>query len=289
PVRLTPDDQLCSNHIMAMTEYRGQLYLAGFDGGVCVTDGTTFRRLDTPFRMVNSIVATPRGVYAAANAGLFHAADGETFRKVAFVTERGVNGLAFDGRTLWATSPATLWRIRVQGGPRNRSYWLPGGARAVQRVAVARGAVWMASEDRGIIRFARGKFQVLALATGLPTSWVMDVTAGPGDTVYAATFRHGLLALDVGEDGSAAALDRLSVRAIPETPDPWQLHVSRHGDDIWVGTQRGAARIASDGTTTTVRDGLPHPCVHAITSFAGQVWLGTEGGVYIVPQPASGP
>ena len=42
PILLTPGDQVCSNHMMAMAEFREKLYLGSFDEGLCVTDGARF-------------------------------------------------------------------------------------------------------------------------------------------------------------------------------------------------------------------------------------------------------
>jgi len=34
--RLTPAGQICTNHVQALAEFRGQLWVGGFDGGLCV-------------------------------------------------------------------------------------------------------------------------------------------------------------------------------------------------------------------------------------------------------------
>src|SRR5690606_13523874 len=46
PVRLTPANQVCSNHMMAMAEHQGRLYLGSFDEGLCVREDQGYRRLD---------------------------------------------------------------------------------------------------------------------------------------------------------------------------------------------------------------------------------------------------
>ena len=286
PILLTPGDQVCSNHMMAMAEFRGQLYLGSFDEGLCVTDGARFRRLDTPFRMVNDMLATPEGLFVAATTGLYQSIDGVRFDKVEFVSARGANGLAFDGATLYATTPATLWRIPLVGRdargrrPRPRQHWLPGGARAIQKVTVGAGAVWMSSEDRGVIRFTDTEIQILDRASGWPTSWVMDATVTADRTLYAATFRHGLVAVELDEAGLPHP-ER--ARAVPGLPDTWLLRVHQHQGALWVGTQQGAARI--HGSDVDVVHGLPHPCVHAVAIYRDQVWLATEGGLALVPAP----
>ena len=286
PILLTPENQVCSNHMMAMAEFRGQLYLGSFDEGLCVTDGARFRRLDTPFRMVNDMLATPEGLFVAATSGLYRSVDGVRFDKVEFVSARGANGLAFDGATLYATTPATLWRIPLVGRdargrrPRPRQHWLHGGARAIQKVAVGAGAVWMSSEDRGVIRFTDGEIQILDRSSGWPTSWVMDAAVAGERTLYAATFRHGLVAVEL-DDAGLPRPER--ARTVPGLPDHWLLRVHLHQGALWVGTQQGAARI-HDGAVGLVR-GLPHPCVHAVTIYRGQAWLATEGGLALVPAP----
>lgn len=286
PILLTPTDQICSNHMIAMAEFRGQLYLGSFDEGLCVTDGARFRRLDTPFRMVNDMIATPHGLFVAATGGLYRSTDGVGFERIEFVSARGVNGLAFDGTVLYATTPATLWRIplveRDARGrkQRPRQHWLPGGARAIQKVAVGAGAVWMASEDRGVIRFDGSEFQVLDRASGWSTSWVMDVAVAQDRTLYAATFRHGLVAVDLDEAGMPHP-ER--ARTVPGLPDSWLLRMHLHEGALWVGTQEGAARI--HGHDVAVARALPHPCVHAVAIHRDQVWLATEGGLALVPAP----
>ncbi|HWN69283.1 MAG TPA: hypothetical protein VNM90_16700, partial [Haliangium sp.] len=285
-ILLTPEHQVCSNHMMAMAEFRGQLYLGSFDEGLCVTDGASFRRLDTPFRMVNDMLATSEGLFVAATSGLYQSIDGVRFDKVEFVSARGANGLAFDGATLYATTPATLWRIPLVGRdargrrPRPRQHWLPGGARAIQKVTVGAGAVWMSSEDRGVIRFTDTEVQILDRASGWPTSWVMDATVAADRTLYAATFRHGLVAVEL-DDAGLPRPER--ARVVPGLPDTWLLRVHQHQDALWVGTQQGAARL--HGSDVDLVRGLPHPCVHAVAIYGGQVWLATEGGLALVPAP----
>ncbi|WP_428261971.1 hypothetical protein [Haliangium sp.] len=279
--RLTPQGQVCSNHIMAMADFSGRLYLGSFDEGLCVSDGAGFRRLATPFRMINDLVATPAGLYVAANSGLYHSRDGREFSKVDFVSARGVNGLAVAGDMLYATTPATLWQIPLarrdaQGlRLRRRQYWLPGGSRAVQKVSAGAGAVWMASEDRGVIRFADGAFEVFDRAGGMPTSWVMDVAVGADGVLYAASFRHGLVAVPLDAEGRPRVGQ---ARAITGLPDHWLLRARVMDGGLWVGTQQGAARVEAGAVTAVVR-ALPHPCVHALARFGERTWLATEGGL----------
>ena len=135
---------------MAMSEFLGELYLGSFDGGLCSTsDGLRFRTHEGPFRMINDLEVVGGRLYIAASTGLFFTSDGQSFVRDERVNLGGVNGLAFDGKSLWVTTPGALFRLREKGGPKTRSYWLPGGSRSLQAVAARAGQVWIATEDRG--------------------------------------------------------------------------------------------------------------------------------------------
>ncbi|HEY2902400.1 MAG TPA: hypothetical protein VGL59_17590 [Polyangia bacterium] len=270
PRALTPADQISSNHITAMVRFRGAIWLGSFDQGLSRFDGQRFRRVRAPIRMINDLAVAKDALYVASTRGLFRSRAGEHFQRVAYLDGRGITGLAVDGDTLWAVSPVALWRVPLGGRGWLHGFPLPGGAHAVQAVDAAAGVVWMASEDRGAIRFRGGQFQSFDRAAGLPTSWAVGVAATADGGAYLATLRHGLLKLDA--DGSA--------RPVPGVPDNWLLHVGRAGDGVWVGTQGGAARVRDGGSIDLVT-GLPNPCVHAIATFDDETWFATEGGLAI--------
>jgi ligand-binding sensor domain-containing protein len=272
PKRLTPAEQICSNHLTAVARYRKQLWFGAFDAGLCTSGdgGRTFRRIATPFRMVNDLAATPYGLYVAAASGLFVTVDGQRFARVEAVTQRGVNGLAFAGGSLYATTPGALWRLRLRGGPRDRVWWRPAGSRSLQGVAVGPSSVWLVSEDRGAIRMTQRGFVAYDRAAGAPTSWALAVAVDQRDTAYVGTLRHGVVAID----------RRGRMRSLAGVPDPWVLDVRTFFGRVWVGTQGGAARIAPDGQAALVH-ALPHPCVHAIVEDRGLVYLATEAGLLI--------
>ena len=273
PTRLTPDGQICSNHIMAVEAWRGRVYFASFAEGLCVRDGATFVTLATPFGMVNDLAATPAGLYVAATEGLFVTTDGVSFAPVSAVSSRGVNDLAFDGKNLYATTPGALFRIKLPGvsGKRDRAYWRPGGTRALQAVDVRGGKVWLASEDRGALRLERGGWTIFDRAAGLPTSWALDVTVLPDGGALVATLRDGVIR--IAADGTTASV---------AAPDPWTLHVSADGNGAFIGAQGGAARLGDDLAPDAFA-ALPDPNVHAVRRAAGRIWLATEGGLLALP------
>lgn len=308
--RLTPTGQVCSNHVVAIAEWQGRTWLASFDEGLCsapaasgggappsgTNDGAqpaSFTRATLGARMINDLAVTPDGLYVATANGLLLSTDGQRFARVEAVESTALNDLAYDAvrAVLWATAPNVLWRVPLRAARgrlrRVRGYWNPGGSLSLQAVEVAHeGNVWLASEDRGALRLrADGRWAVYDRAAGLPTSWAVDLAAGPGGAIYLATLRHGLLRLDGGLPGTG-----IHTR-VAELPDVWMLHAAadREADGsiagLWVGTQGGAARLGADGSVELLA-ALPDPNAHALTRTSTGLWIGTEGGTLVLPAAA---
>jgi ligand-binding sensor domain-containing protein len=265
--RLTPSGQICSNHITAMVSWNGDAWFGSFRDGICVRRGAEFQTLAAPFRMVNDLEPTPFGLFVAASEGLFVTTDGRSFDPVPGERREGANGVAFDGRSLWATTPGALWRIRVGGrGPSTRVFWRPGGARAVQDVAVHDGIVWLATEDRGAVRFDGSEHTVFDRAAGLPTSWGLKIAVDAQGTAYMATLRHGIVVID------GAGARPLAV------PDAWLFNVSVVDGEVWASTQGGAYRVTGADAPAFP---LPDPRVHVVARLDGRLHVGTESGLAI--------
>jgi ligand-binding sensor domain-containing protein len=272
-LKLGPGGGLCGNHVMAMAEFSGELWLGTFDEGLCRFDGQSFVTVKVPFRMVNDLAATKDGLYVATTKGLYRTRDGRSFEHVLLRDAGGINDLAFDGKALWATSTASLWRIPIGRGERLRSYWEPAGSHSVQGVDVAGGQVWLATEDRGVLHMVDNTFVPFDRAAGLPSSWVVDVAVNADGSAYAATLRDGLVR--VQSDGR--------IETVSGVPDPWLLHVSRGKSRLWVGTQGGAVGLL--GEQLTRLSWLPNPCVHALLETDTALWVATEGGLGRYPLP----
>lgn len=262
--RITPAGQICTNHVQALAEFHGQLWVGGFDGGLCVLDESGFRTVMAPFHMINDMLATPRGLYVASAEGLYVTTDGRKFRREQRVRERGVNRLALSGRgsRLFVTTPAVLYELRLRGRDVIRRWRKPAGSTALQGVAVSGQNLWLATEDRGVVRFRGGKFESFDRASGLPSSWIVDVAPAEGGGVWAATLRNGAVRLDA--DGH--------VRALAGDAHSWGLRLYRDGAKLLFGTQQGLAGYA----------GLPDSPVHAMLRTARGLWLGTQAGLALV-------
>jgi ligand-binding sensor domain-containing protein len=273
--------------VRTIVAYRGRVWLGTFTEGLFVIDASpdalveraesspAATRVPTPFRMVNDAVAIDGSLYVAANEGLFVTGDGTHFLRIRNVDARGVTALATDGRSLYATTTSALWRVRLDGDHRTAAvWWKPAGSRSLQGVVVEKNTVWLASEDRGAIRFDGKAFTAYDRLAGLPSSWVVAIAGDGAGGVYAATLRDG--AMHLTPNGDYAAL--------PGLPSTWGLTVARAGAEVCVGTQDGAAcsdeargRVDNRASWQSL-DRLPDRRVHAFLRTREGLVIGTEAG-----------
>ena len=230
--RITPTGQICTNDVHVLAEFQGHLWVGGFDGGLCVLeDSGSFHTVAAPFRMINDLLATPRGLYVAAGEGLFFSPDGRKFHRDGRVRDRGPNRLALSRGRLYVTTPAALYELHLTRPNQFRRWSHPAGSTSLQAVAIGGRTIWLASEDRGVIRFYGGKFVSFDRASGLPSSWVVDVAAAPGGGVWATTLRNGAVRLD-------------SNGKVREASEPRAHALLRTARGVWIGTEGGLAMVA---------------------------------------------
>jgi hypothetical protein len=277
PRRLTSDDQICSNHVVAMAAFAGKTWFASFDEGVCSFDGAHFARAELP-PMANDLLAAGAALYAATTRGLFVTRDGKRWRQVPGLDGRGVVDLASDDRYLWAVTPVSLWRLPLRAGRgAARGWWQPAGSHSLQAVDVQGGVVWVATEDRGGLRLAGRRFEVLDRAAGLPSSWAIDVAAAPDGGAWLATLRDGVVRIEPDGTSTPVAGDY----------GRWSLHVRAAGGTVWIGTQSGAAALDAHTGAVLPLGGLPHPSVHALFPAPEGLWAATEGGLALYRGPVA--
>jgi len=279
--------------VRTLTVYRNRVWVGTFNDGLFVLDGSPRDGLEhahpvpAPFRMVNDALEANGVLYVAANEGLFVTGDGATFDRVRQVAARGVTAVAFDGRSIFATTTSALWRLRVGSkGPPDAVWWRPAGSRSLQGVVAEHGRVWLASEDRGAILFDGRGFTPFDALAGLPTSWAVAIAGDGEGGVFEATLRDG--AIHVAASGAWQPMKGL--------PSAWALSVVRAGHRVCVGTQGGAAcydrpdqpsgtpRGSWDAPPSPV-EGLPDPRVHAFLGTADGLLVGTEAGLAAVDRP----
>lgn len=272
--RVTPRNQLASNHVVAMTEWGQSTWFATFDRGLSVLSNGTFHDAPLSPRMLNDVLGTPAGLFVATSEGLFISDDGEGFRRDSRVPEPAVTDLAYDAHRgiLYVAATNSLWEVDLIK-PRKyaRSTYQPGGTHSLQAVDVGEdGSVFLASEDRGVLkREAPKNYVAFDRLAGYASSWVIDVLAVGNGAALAGTLRHGVFATD----GKSPVDSRV---------DPWVLFLGRDAsskDTVFVGTQQGAA-IVERGEIRTL-PGLPNSCVHTMARLSDGLWVGTEGGVAV--------
>jgi len=275
--RLTPPDVLASNHVVAIAEHAGETYFATFDRGVARRTQSGFLSVALGPRLTNDLLSTSAGLFVATSEGLYVSGDGKRFEREQRVTETAINDLAYDAasQTLCATATNSLWELSLTRGT-VRSVYLPGGSRSLQAVDLAPdGTLWLASEDRGVMR-RRGprSFEPFDRVTGLASSWALDVLGLSSDSALFGSLSSGLLPIGAVE------------AHLPTSLSPWILHLGRSQrvpGRVFVGTQGGAALL--EGQTSQVFEDLPDQRVHAITELASGIWVGTEGGLARYPLP----
>ncbi len=183
-----------------------------------------------------------------------------------------VTDLAYDEqrqvRYVAATNCCGSWIWR-EARKYARSTYQPGGTRSLQAVDVSpEGTVFLASEDRGVLRREGPKrYATFDRLAGYASSWVIDVLALNETSALAGTLRHGTFTVDAQS-------------SLGYGVDPWILFLGRDAgtkDTVFVGTQQGAA-IVEQGKTRTL-PGLPNSCVHTMARLSDGLWVGTEGGL----------
>ncbi|HSQ64091.1 MAG TPA: hypothetical protein VLM85_12785 [Polyangiaceae bacterium] len=283
PVALGPHEQAPRSFVRKVVFYKNKAFVATFDDGLLSLAATpaslaaqpgllaSARLTTAQARMINDVATDGNTLWVAANEGLFFSRDGAKFERVDRIEQRSVTSLALDHDRVWATTNAALWKLRTRGTPRvEGNWWRPAGTRSLQAVAVSRGSVFLASEDRGVIAFdSRGAFTVFDKLAGLPTSWVLALASDGRGGVFAATLRDGVMHLDAR--GAWSMLEGL--------PSDWTLDVTADDAGVCVGTQGGAACYDAEGKTVTRRLlGLPDPRVHDVQRIGGRLFVGSEAG-----------
>lgn len=273
---------LPDRHITALSIFHDKLWVGTFNGGLAREHGVDqFRPVPSPGMLVNALQTGPNHLFVGTSDGLFKTRDGVKFERVEMV-EQAVVGLAFDGTSIWATTPGALYRIRDGHGPRSDVWWMPGGSRSLQKVSAVPGHVWFGTEDRGAVAMRVGPkttskdkpFTVYDRGRGLASSWSLAVAARTDGSAWMTTLREGLTFLPKKGE---------SLR-VPTGVSDWGLSALAVTDGVWIGSQGGAAFVANrDKTAHSVR-GLPDPRVHAFLQDsrkerARRLWIGTENGL----------
>lgn len=283
---------LPDRHVTSLALFGGYLWVGTFNGGLAREDQHgTMRPVRSPGNLINALQAGPEHLYVGTSHGLFRTKDGGHFERVEMV-EQAVVGLAFDGTSIWASTPGALYRIRDGRGPRSDVWWMPGGSRSLQKVSATPGYIWFGTEDRGVVSMKVGDstmskdkpFTVYDRSGGLPSSWSLAVAARPDGSAWMTTLREGVSFIP--RSGEA-------VPVVTGVSD-WGLSALADPNGVWIGTQGGATFLENDGLKSYPVRALPDPRVHAFlmdsrSKHSARLWMGTENGLAFCELPAPRP
>lgn len=273
---------LPDRHITALSVFQEKLWVGTFNGGLAREhEKDQFQPIPSPKMHINALQTGREHLFVGTSDGLFKTNDGVKFERVELV-EQAVVGLAFDGTSIWATTPGALYRIRDGRGPPSDVWWMPGGARSLQKVSAVPGYVWFGTEDRGAIVMKVGArttasdkpFTVFDRGKGLASSWSLAVAAAPDGGAWMTTLREGLTFIPPRGE---------SYRVKTGVSD-WGLSALATPGGVWVGSPNGAAFVEEGGKVARAISDLPDPRVHAFLldrrkENAGRLWIGTENGL----------
>jgi ligand-binding sensor domain-containing protein len=292
-----PDDGLpCGPRLAALATYRGELWVGGFDSGVCrLHRGRWIQyrgRGHLPSDMINHMTATRRRLYIATLAGVAVVDRDGTFHQATHEECMGdiqgpcpwhasVTGVAVDpltGRT-WLADTGAVHRI---GHRKWTHYYRRSGisSNRITRIAARDGKVAAGTVDQGILlKDGGGPFTGLDDRGGLTDNWVMDLAWDRAGALWVATCTRGLGRWDGSRWTSWTTREGLS--------DDYTLSVDEIDGRIWVGTLRGLTVLSPGGAIRlTTRDGLAGDEVHDVLGHGGKVYLATDGGLTTLEMPA---
>jgi ligand-binding sensor domain-containing protein len=272
---------LPSADIYGLAQYRGKVWASTFDAGLLCRDGKRWRVFttcdglssDSPREMV-----VFRGrLYLRHTTGELDCYDGWRWRRAFNARELprpAVYALATDGRRLylggwagWSATDGRTWERHFHDGA------LQG--QVVTAIAAGLGAVWVGTQQRGIVAYRRGTITPYHEAQGLTDDWITRL-AIRGDRLLVGTYTGGLLEWtgqgfrqvmtprdfairDIAlPAGSAEAFIATPLGVYRESGDEWRLLApTRYGglesqvlcaapQGLWIGSRTALAYLAGE-------------------------------------------
>ena len=286
---LADDGLPCGPRLTALAVFRGELWVGGFDSGVCrLHEGRWIHYRGPellPSDMVNHMAATRHKLYIATLTGVAVVDRDGDFRQATHEEciedikrpcpwHSSLTGVAVDpadNRT-WVADTGAVHRV---GSKRWTHYYRRSGisSNRITRIAARNGKVAVGTVDQGIlIKEGPGPFRGLDDRGGLTDNWVMDLTWDNAGDLWVATCTRGLSRWDGTEWTTWTTRHGLS--------DDYTLSVDEIDGRLWVGTLRGLTILSPAGAVRlSTRDGLAGDEVHDVLAFGDKVYLATDGGL----------
>jgi hypothetical protein len=282
----------CGPRIAALTVFRGELWVGGFDNGLCRFDGKRWRRYagpeHLPSDMINHLTATSRRLYVGTLKGLAVVDRRGNFTQYTrdmcednpkancpwHLSVTGVATDSVDGK-VWIADTGAVHRWSSR---RWRHYYKYSGIKSdkVTRVAVHDGKVAVGTGDMGLhLRESGRKWTTHDDQSGLADNWVMDLIYDRSGALWVATCTKGVSRFADGQWRTWTTREGLG--------DDYILSVSDIDGRIWVGHFHGISILSERGVVNIgMRDGLAGGEVHDVVKYKGRVYLATDGGLTVV-------
>ncbi len=290
------DDGLGDDYVRVLAEDRSGSLWVGTDSAGLVRlrrDSGTFERLSAAQGLANDFV---RSIFEDREGSLWVGTNGglNRFRAGKLTPWGRPEGLSHDfTRAVFEDRDGVLWVGTDGGGVSRRAggVWSAIGMAdglahdSVRAIAqTSDGALWFGTR-LGVDRLLDGR--IVNFGERLPSRLVRALAGDAAGNLWVGTEGGGLARLRMNEgDGEVTAFgtaDGLGAN------DVRTIFVDRRGT-IWAGTY-GGGLSRFDGTrfhTLSSRDGLPNDIVFALHESDAGLWVGTDGGVALLPRRADG-
>lgn len=289
-------NEICDNHVVAVTAFAGRTVAATFDRGACYRDASGWHAIaGLPSAMVHGMGSDGRDLYLATSNGL--ARLDRDFRPrgwergepavLRWVGQSAITAIGqLDATSLALVSPYGLLEVHREANRENGRE----GSRLTARfthhrngvplkmvaVAAADGDLWMASETQGVTSLASpGRpSRHLQDPEDLPENWVTAVAAVARDDVWVGTCQRGVVHV---RGDRRQLFDRRN-----QLRDDMVVALAADARGAFVGTLAGLAYLSADGGAGrrfSWETGIPDPRSSALWLAGDQLWLGTESGL----------
>lgn len=282
----------CGPRIAAIASFNGNLWVGGFDSGLCRFDGDSWHHYraptDLPSDMINHMtvgrhrlyVATLKGLVVVDDQGHFQAhtrsqCEEDTAANCPWY--ESVTGVAADRkrRNVWIADTGSVHRWSSR---KWKHLYRQRGIRSerITRIAAQDGRIAVGTSDRGILwRDDTPNFIAMDDQQGLADNWVMDLAFDRSGALWVATCTRGISRYKDGQWRTWDMSDGLA--------DDYTLSVADIDGRIWVGHFRGVSILTERGIVHLgPGDGLAGGEVHDIVEHNGKVYLATDSGLAVV-------
>lgn len=282
--RRTATGQLCGNHITVLARHKGKLVVGTFDRGVCWEGSPghwqTFRTPALPSNQVLGLASDGQNLYVATTYGL-GLYDGKVWTQLAL---SGRNPVALAKLSVLAVAETDEGMALMDG--RGVSFVKPGSRplELVRRMALPEGwsehtsvgdaagrYVWLASEDRGVLRWDGTQWKRFHDGRDLTDNWVTALAADAEGRAVVGSCQDGFSYFD--------GTHWTRVRDAAGLPSRYVVATALVPGGALIGTLRGAAHFNAATGTVRALPKLADPRVYTIFVEGEEALFGTEGGL----------